>query len=62
MEFVRKAEKALTGKKDESLEATQSSNHGPHSSNLANKLDPRVDSDRGMYLSYPEVLYLELQY
>lgn len=46
MQFVRKAEEALTGKKDESHESTQSSNHGPHSSNLANKLDPRVDSDR----------------
>jgi hypothetical protein len=48
MEFVRKAEEALKGKKDESHESTQSSNHGPHTSNLANKLDPRVDSDRGM--------------
>lgn len=47
MQFVRKAEEALTGKKDESHESTKSSNHGPHSSNLANKLDPRVDSDRG---------------
>ncbi|CAG7940612.1 unnamed protein product [Penicillium salamii] len=46
MQFVRKAEEALTGKKDDSHESTQSSNHGPHSSNLANKLDPRVDSDR----------------
>ncbi|OQE35198.1 hypothetical protein PENCOP_c014G02977 [Penicillium coprophilum] len=46
MQFVRKAEEALTGKKDESHESTQSSNHGPHKSNLANKLDPRVDSDR----------------
>ncbi|KAF2763012.1 hypothetical protein EJ05DRAFT_471965 [Pseudovirgaria hyperparasitica] len=27
-------------------ENIHSSNHGPHSSNLANKLDPRVDSDR----------------
>lgn len=26
--------------------ATGSTNAGPHSSNLANKLDPRVDSDR----------------
>ncbi|KAL9113499.1 MAG: hypothetical protein Q9187_007612 [Circinaria calcarea] len=25
-----------------------SSNHGPHGSNLLNKLDPRVDSDMGM--------------
>ncbi|KAJ5177327.1 uncharacterized protein N7500_000026 [Penicillium coprophilum] len=46
MQFVRKAEEALTGKKSESHESTESSNHGPHKSNLANKLDPRVDSDR----------------
>ncbi|EKV11652.1 Putative DHN1 [Penicillium digitatum] len=46
MQFVRKAEEALTGKKTESHESTKSSNHGPHSSNLANKLDPRVDSDK----------------
>lgn len=26
-----------------------SSNAGPHSSNLANKADPRVDSDHGTY-------------
>ena len=48
MQFVRKAEEALTGKKDESHESTKSSNHGPHKSNLANKLDPRVDSDKGL--------------
>lgn len=24
-----------------------STNYGPHDSNLANKMDPRVDSDRG---------------
>ncbi|KAJ5401266.1 uncharacterized protein N7487_007162 [Penicillium crustosum] len=46
MQFVRKAEEAITGKKGESHESTKSSNHGPHSSNLANKLDPRVDSDK----------------
>lgn len=46
MQFVRKAEEAIAGKKGESHESTKSSNHGPHSSNLANKLDPRVDSDQ----------------
>ncbi|CAI7578160.1 unnamed protein product [Penicillium discolor] len=46
MQFVRKAEEAISGKKSESHESTKSSNHGPHSSNLANKLDPRVDSDK----------------
>ncbi|KAJ9485181.1 hypothetical protein VN97_g8189 [Penicillium thymicola] len=46
MQFVRKAEEAITGKKDESHESTKSSSHGPHSSNLANKLDPRVDSGK----------------
>lgn len=29
---------------------SQSSNAGPHDSNVANKLDPRVDSDRGKLL------------
>lgn len=28
---------------------SQSTNEGPHNSNVANKMDPRVDSDRGMY-------------
>ncbi|KAJ5496210.1 hypothetical protein N7463_008197 [Penicillium fimorum] len=51
MQFVRKAEEALTGKKDES---TKSSNHGPHKSNLANKLDPRVDSDRDNRASHTD--------
>ncbi|KAJ5212924.1 hypothetical protein N7449_000093 [Penicillium cf. viridicatum] len=46
MQFVRKAEEAIAGKKGESHESTKSFNHGPHSSNLANKLDPRVDSDQ----------------
>ncbi|CAG7944683.1 unnamed protein product [Penicillium olsonii] len=55
MQFVRKAEEALTGKKDESHESTQSSNHGPHSSNLANKLDPRVDSDRDNRAAHTDV-------
>jgi hypothetical protein len=31
---------------------TTTTNHGPHSSKLANKLDPRVDSDRGMLCSH----------
>ncbi|CAI7623550.1 unnamed protein product [Penicillium palitans] len=44
-QFVHKAEEALTGKTDKSHDSTESSSHGPHSSNLANKLDPRVDSD-----------------
>ncbi|KAJ5587488.1 uncharacterized protein N7459_003253 [Penicillium hispanicum] len=39
---LRKAEELLTGNN----ESSRSSNHGPHDSNLANKLDPRVDSDR----------------
>lgn len=45
MGLMRKAEEALTGHHNES---THSSNHGPHNSNIVNKLDPRVDSDRGM--------------
>jgi hypothetical protein len=47
--FVRKAENALTGN-HHNTNTTSSTNHGPHSSNLANKLDPRVDSDRGKCL------------
>lgn len=50
--FVKKAEDALTGKNHHS--SARSANHGPHDSNLANKLDPRVDSDRGMSLSEVE--------
>ncbi|KXG51803.1 uncharacterized protein PGRI_091960 [Penicillium griseofulvum] len=55
MQFVRKAEEALTGKKDESHESTKSSNHGPHKSNLANKLDPRVDSDKDNRAAHTDV-------
>ncbi|KAJ5619637.1 hypothetical protein N7510_003621 [Penicillium lagena] len=40
--FIKKAEEVLTGHHKDS---TQTSNHGPHNSKLANKLDPRVDSD-----------------
>jgi len=40
--FVKKAEDVLTGKHHDSARST---NRGPHDSNLANKLDPRVDSD-----------------
>jgi fatty-acid desaturase len=31
---------------------TTTTNHGPHHSKLANKLDPRVDGDRGMLYSH----------
>ena len=30
------------------LHQTTGGTSGPHNSNIANKLDPRVDSDRGM--------------
>jgi len=33
---------------------TGSTNYGPHSSNLANKADPRVDSDGGMSIWWKE--------
>lgn len=49
MGIVRKAEEVLTGHKQES---TRSTNHGPHDSNIANKLDPRVDSDKGMQFKF----------
>ncbi|KAJ6147218.1 hypothetical protein N7497_009200 [Penicillium chrysogenum] len=55
MDFVRKAEEAITGKKGESHESTKSSNHGPHKSNLANKLDPRVDSDKDNRAAHTDV-------
>ncbi len=42
--FVKKVEDAFTGKHHDSARST---NHGPHDSNLANKLDPRADSDKG---------------
>ncbi|KAJ5488740.1 hypothetical protein N7539_003630 [Penicillium diatomitis] len=35
-----------TGTSANAYDSTQSANHGPHSSNVANKADPRVDSDR----------------
>lgn len=31
---------------------------GPHSSNLANKADPRVDSDRGMLSTWQNILQI----
>lgn len=34
---------------------TGSTNAGPHNSNVANKMDPRVDSDLGMYNHQPLV-------
>jgi hypothetical protein len=55
MQFVRKAEEAVTENKDESHESSQSSNHGPHTSNIANKADPRVDSDRGHHANHGTV-------
>ncbi|KAJ5371117.1 uncharacterized protein N7496_007209 [Penicillium cataractarum] len=35
-----------TGTGANAYESTRSSNHGPHDSNMANTMDPRVDSDR----------------
>lgn len=37
-----------------------STNHGPHNSNLMNKLDPRVDSDRGKFIPTEHTHYLDL--
>ncbi|PLN80194.1 hypothetical protein BDW42DRAFT_115654 [Aspergillus taichungensis] len=39
---IHKVKDSLTGHHE-----PHGTNHGPHSSKLANKLDPRVDSDRG---------------
>ncbi len=41
-----------TGTGANAYESTRSSNHGPHDSNIANKVDPRVDSDRSNMGSY----------
>lgn len=55
MQFVRRAKEAVTGKTHESHESTDSSNHGPHPFNIANKADPRVDSDRDHYARHGTV-------
>ena len=44
--LMHKVKDAMTGHHSQSSN-TSSSNAGPHSSNIANKVDPRVDSDRG---------------
>ncbi|KAE8354408.1 hypothetical protein BDV28DRAFT_131067 [Aspergillus coremiiformis] len=41
--MIHKVKEAITGHPTNSNTST---NHGPHDSNVANKLDPRVDSDR----------------
>ncbi|PGH13443.1 hypothetical protein AJ80_06312 [Polytolypa hystricis UAMH7299] len=50
---AHKIKDAVTGRKHDTVENTSSTgttghstNAGPHSSNIANKVDPRVDSDR----------------
>jgi hypothetical protein len=42
--IMHKVKDAVTGHHDKSSHST---NAGPHDSNVANKADPRVDSDRG---------------
>lgn len=42
--IVHKVKEAVTGHHDK---PSHSTNAGPHDSNVANKADPRVDSDRG---------------
>lgn len=46
MGLIKKAEEAITG---HPTSTNTSANNGPHNSSLANKLDPRVDSDRGKW-------------
>ncbi|OOQ84955.1 hypothetical protein PEBR_28415 [Penicillium brasilianum] len=41
-----------TGAGANTYESARSSNHGPHDSNVANKVDPRVDSDRDSRAAY----------
>jgi hypothetical protein len=47
--IIHKAKEALTSHHDK---PSHSSNAGPHDSNLANKADPRVDSDRDHRAGY----------
>lgn len=44
--IINKVKEAVTHDKHE--KHSHSTNAGPHDSNIANKADPRVDSDRGM--------------
>jgi hypothetical protein len=44
--IINKVKEAVTHDKHE--KPSHSTNAGPHDSNMANKVDPRVDSDRGM--------------
>lgn len=44
--IINKVKEAVTHDKHE--QPSHSTNAGPHDSNMANKVDPRVDSDRGM--------------
>ena len=43
---------STTGTGANAYDSTHSSNHGPHQSNVANKADPRVDSDRDGRAAY----------
>ena len=45
-EKAEKAAESHSGTSDNVYDSTKSSNYGPHSSNVANEADPRVDSDR----------------
>lgn len=47
--ILHKVKDAVTS--DKHQKPSHSTNAGPHDSNIANKLDPRVDSDRGTLLS-----------
>ncbi|CAG8036511.1 unnamed protein product [Penicillium olsonii] len=55
--IIHKVKDAVTHKKsgdhtdhhDTTTESNQSTNHGPHDSNVANTADPRVDSDRSAH-------------
>jgi hypothetical protein len=46
--IMHKVKDAVTGHHDK---PSHSTNAGPHDSNLANKADPRVDSDRGEFIT-----------
>lgn len=74
--MLHKVKEAVTGHHDSTSDTThsnttnnanyaenpKSSNHGPHGSAIANKLDPRVDSDRGKSPLAPEPGSLNMEY
>jgi hypothetical protein len=49
--MMHKVKEALSGHHHGDSKQTSTTDTGPHESEAANKADPRVDSDRGMFTS-----------